>query len=131
MNYRKKVKKELGERYVYKKYMSTSEIKKKLSGSIGYEERLVATVVAGCVKVNAVICFRNKEPHTLIDILVKDVPTSTDWTCFDSLIDVLKLPSINLENDMFSIMNREVREHNLSYTECNYQQIEGKLLTKS
>ena len=110
--------------------MSAYEVKKKLSGKSGYEEQLVATLIVGCVKINTVICFRNREPQVVLDVFVKDTPTSPEWICFDSLSDTVRLTSYNLEQDMFNAMNREVTEHHLSYTDCNFEQIEGKLIGK-
>lgn len=130
MNLRKQLKKNLGERYCYRRYMSAYEVKKKLSGKSGYEEQLVATLVVGCVKINAVICFRNSEPQVVLDVFVKDIPTSPEWICFDSISDNVRLTSYNLEQDMFNAMNRDVTEHHLSYTDCNFEQIEGKLIGK-
>ena len=131
MNLRKQLKKDLGKRYCFKRYMSAGDVKKKLYGKAGYEERLVATLVVGCVKINAVIYFTGESPNIVLDVLVKDTPNGVDWVCFDTLTDNVGLTSYELEQDLFNVMNREVIEHHLSYTECNYKQIKGKLITKS
>jgi hypothetical protein len=130
MNLRKQLKKDLGERYCYRRYMSACEVKKKMIGMSEIEEQLVATMIVGCIKINAVICFKNREPQIVLDIFVKDTPTSPEWICFDSLNDNVRLTSYYLEQDMFNVMNREVVEHNLSYTDCNFEQIEGKIIGK-
>lgn len=60
------------------------------------------------------------------DILVKDTPDSEEWICYDTLGDEIKLSSRNIEQAMFGILNREVNEYGLSYTQCNFEVINGK-----
>ena len=106
--------------------MTAGEVKKKLYGKAGYEERLVATLTVGCVKINAVIYFIDEEPQIGLDILVKDTPESEEWICYDTLSDEIKLSPRNIEQSMFDILNREVKEYGLSYTQCNFEVINGK-----
>lgn len=126
MNLRKQLKKDLGKRYCFKRYMTAGEVKKKLYGKAGYEERLVATLTVGCVKINAVIYFIDEKSQIALDILVKDTPESEEWICYDTLSDEIKLSSRSIEQSMFDILNREVKEYGLSYTECNFEVINGK-----
>ncbi|MGN0477178.1 MAG: hypothetical protein ACI4HM_07570 [Ruminococcus sp.] len=128
MNLRKQLKKDLGERYCFKRYMSAGEVKKKLYGKAGYEERLVATLTVGCVKINAVIYFIDEEPQIGLDVLVKDTPESEEWICYDTLPDEIKLSPRAIGQSMFDILNREVKEYGLSYTECNFEVINGKVI---
>lgn len=60
------------------------------------------------------------------DILVTDTPEREEWICYDTLSDEIKLSPRSIEQSMFDILNREVKEYGLSYTECNYEVINGK-----
>ena len=62
------------------------------------------------------------------DILVKDKPESTEWICYDTVTDEVKLCSYNLEQTMFDILNRVVKKYGLSYTDCNFEVINGKVI---
>lgn len=64
------------------------------------------------------------------DILVKDTPDSKEWICYDTLNDDVKYNSLNLEQEMFNILNREVKEYGLSYTDCNFEVVNGKVMNK-
>lgn len=78
------------------------------------------------MKINAVV-FPTPDKMLLgFDILVKDTPESEEWICYDTLSDEIKLSPRSIEQSMFHIMNREVKEYGLSYTECNFEVINGK-----
>lgn len=95
-------------------------------GTGGKEERLVASLTIGCVKVNLFLFLGDEIMQTGFDILVKDNLESKEWICFDSFTKEIKLTSYNLEQSMFEILNEEVEEYSLSYTECNFDVVEGK-----
>ena len=89
-------------------------------------DTLFASLTVGCVKINAVV-FPTPDKMLLgFDILVKDTPESKEWICYDTLSDEIKLSPRSIEQSMFHIMNREVKEYGLSYTECNFEVINGK-----
>lgn len=127
MNERKKLKKLLSEKYIFKKYLSSAEVRKLLSeNSKNKHEKLFASLTVGCVKINAVI-YPTPDRMTMgYDILVKDTPDSKEWICYDTLNDEVKFNALNLEQEMFNILNREAKEYGLSYTECNFEVINGK-----
>ena len=62
------------------------------------------------------------------DILVKDNPDSTEWICYDTITDEVKLSSYNLEQTMFDILNRVVKKYGLSYTDCKFEVVNGKMI---
>lgn len=127
MNERKKLKKHLGDKYIFKMYLSVNEVKKLLSeNSKDKHDTLFASLTVGCVKINAVV-FPTPDKMLLgFDILVKDTPESEEWICYDTLSDEIKLSHRSIEQSMFDILNREVKEYGLSYTECNFEVINGK-----
>lgn len=131
MNERKKLKKQLGDKYIFKKYLSSAEVRKiLLKNPKGEHEKIFASLTVGCVKIYTVI-FPTPDSMTIgYDVLVKDIPNSTEWICYDTLSDEIKLSSRNIEQSMFDIMNREVKEYGLSYTDCNFEVINGKVINK-
>ena len=129
MNERKKLKKLLAEKYNFKVFMSVSEVKKLLSENPkDNHEKLFASLVVGCVKINAIV-FPTPDKVVLgFDILIKDKPDSTEWICYDTVTDEIKLSSYSLEQTMFDILNREVKQYGLSYTDCNFEIVNGKVI---
>ena len=94
MNERKKLKKQLVNKYIFKMYLSVNEVKKILSENPkDKHDTLFASLTVGCVKINAVV-----------------FPTP----------DKMLLG--------FDILNREVKAYGLSYTECNFEVINGKVI---
>ena len=131
MNERKKLKKQLGDKYIFKKYLSSAEVRKILSeDSKDKHEKLFASLTVGCVKINAII-FPTPDCMMMgYDILVKDTHDSKEWICYDTLNDDVKYNSLNLEQEMFNILSREVKEYGLSYTDCNFEVVNGKVMNK-
>ena len=127
MNKRKKLKKQLGDKYIFRRYLSTQEVRKILSENPkGKHERLVASLTVGCVKINAVI-FPTVDCMSIgYDILVKDNPNSNEWIRYDTLNEDVKYNTHNMEQEMLNILNREVKKYGLSYTECNFEVLNGK-----
>ncbi len=131
MNERKRLKKLLREKYSFIKYLSSSEVRKILSENPkNKHEKLFASLTVGCVKINAII-FPTPDSMTMgYDILVKDSPESAEWICYDTLNDEVKYNALNLEQEMFNILNREVEKYGLSYTDCNFEVVNGKVVNK-
>ena len=131
MNERKRLRKLLGDKYSFIKYLSLAEVRKLLcENPKDNHEKLFASLTVGCVKINAVI-YPTPDCMTMgYDILVKDTPDSTEWICYDTLNDGLKYNALNLEQEMFNILNREVEKYGLSYTDCNFEVVNGKAVNK-
>ena len=127
MNERKRLKKLLGDKYIFKIYLSLTEVRDILQ-SKDTHEKLFASLTVGCVKINAIV-FPNADNMQIgFDILVKDKSDSTEWICYDTVTDEIKLSSYNLEQTMFDILNRVVKKYGLSYTECNFEILNGKMI---
>lgn len=75
MNERKKLKKLFSEKYIFKKYLSSAEVRKILyENPKDKHEKLFASLTVGCVKINAVI-YPTPDRMTMgYDVLVKDTP---------------------------------------------------------
>ena len=127
MNERKRLNKLLGDKYIFKIYLSLTEVRDILQ-SKDTHEKLFASLTVGCVKINAIL-FPNADNMQIgFDILVKDKPDSTERICYDTVTDDVKLYSYNLEQTMFDILNRVVKKYGLSYTECNFEILNGKMI---
>ena len=79
MNERKKLKKQLRDKYIFRRYLSTQEVRKILSENPkDKHDTLFASLTVGCVKINAVV-FPTPDKMLLgFDILVKDTPESEE-----------------------------------------------------
>ena len=127
MNERKRLKKLLGDKYIFKIFLPLSEVKN-IFHYKNTHEKLFASLTAGCVKINAIVFPNSDDMQIGFDILVKDKPDSTEWICYDTVIDEVKISSYNLEQTMFDILNRVVKKYGLSYTECNFEVVNGKVI---
>ena len=131
MNERKKLKKQLVDKYIFKMYLSVNEVKNLLSENPkNKHDTLFASLTVGCVKINAVVFPTPDKMLIGFDILVKDTPDSKEWICYDTLNDDVKYNSLNLEQEMFNILSREVKAYGLSYTDCNFEVVNGKVINK-
>ena len=132
MNERRKLKRQLGRNYKYKRYMTAGEAKALLNSKTkDKHEKLYASLKVGCVKINAVL-FPTPTGMTFgCDILVKDKPDSKEWICYDSIAEPFRYATLNLEQELFDILDKEVREQGLSYTECNFEKLNGKTVNKA
>lgn len=119
----KKLKLLLGEQYMYERYYSNEDLSALLQRSPQrVAERVLASLSAGCVRIDALL-YRSREGLKLgYDIFVKDSPESSDWVCYDRPDDKVSLE----EEVMLSVLNRIVLENGLSYTECSFEQLQGK-----
>ena len=132
MNKRRKLKRQLVSQYEFKRYMTAGEAKAILNSSPkNNRERLYAFLTVGCVKISAVL-FPTPSGMTFgCDILVKDKPDSKEWICYDSIGEPFRYNALNLEQELFDILDKEVKAHGLSYTECNFEKLNGKTVNKT
>ena len=132
MNERRKLKRQLGSKYKFKRYMTAGEAKNLLnSNPQNSHERLYASLKAGCVKISAVL-FPTPSGMTFgCDILVKDKPDSKEWICYDSIGEPFRYAALNLEQELFDILDKEVKAQGLSYTECNFEKLTGNTVSKT
>ena len=79
MNKRRKLKRQLGKKYRYKKFMTAFEVKKLLESQMDKnQERLYASLIIGCVKIHVVLFPTPKGTALGCDIFVKDKPDSEE-----------------------------------------------------
>ena len=85
----------------------------------------MASLTVGCVKIEATL-FKSKEKLKLCyDVFVKDTPDSDEWICYENPPDTVKLK----EAEMLLVLDRIVKENGLSYTECCFEKLDGKVIS--
>ena len=126
MNLTKDLKNQLGDKYSFTRPVSDRDIFL-LQRNIpqNFSEIVVASLTVGCVKIEATL-FKTKEKLSLCyDVFVKDTPDSDEWICYENPSDTVKLK----EAEMLSVLDRIVSENGLSYTECCFEKLNGKVIS--
>ena len=126
MKLTKDLKNQLGDKYSFTRPVSDRDIFL-LQRNIpqNFSEAVVASLTVGCVKIEATL-FKNKEKLSLCyDVFVKDTPDSDEWICYETPTDTVKLR----EAEMLSVLDRIVSENGLSYTECCFEKLNGKVIS--
>lgn len=121
----KELKKLLGEKYSFSRLLSDRDILRlQKRPPKYYTDRVIASLIAGCVKIEAVL-FRDGEKLLLgYDIFVKDDPDSAEWIRYDTPNDRVKFK----ESEMLAVLDRIVTANGLSYTECCFERLDGKIV---
>ena len=126
MKLTKDLKNQLGDKYSFTRPVSDRDIFL-LQRNIpqNFSEVVVASLTVGCVKIEATL-FKTKEKLSLCyDVFVKDTPDSDEWICYENPSDTVKLK----EAEMLSVLDRIVSENGLSYTECCFEKLNGKVIS--
>ena len=126
MKLTKDLKNQLGDKYSFTRPVADRDIFL-LQRNIpqNFSEAVVASLTVGCVKIEATL-FKTKEKLSLCyDVFVKDTPDSDEWICYETPTDAVKLK----EAEMLSILDRIVSENGLSYTECCFEKLDGKVIS--
>ena len=125
MNKIRKLKKELGNKYLFRRFISDKEIRRlQKTYTAEFEPMTVAELTAGYVKIECSIYKSEFGLQLGYDVFVKDAPSSAYWIFYDS-------PNVlasTKESDMLSVLNRVVEENGLSYTECCFKKLDGKIV---
>ena len=122
----KELKNQLGDKYFFCRPMSDRDIfLLQRKPPQNFAETVVASLTVGCVKIEATL-FKNKEKLSLCyDVFVKDTPDSDEWIYYETPTDTVKLK----ETEMLFVLDRIVSENGLSYTECCFEKLNGKVIS--
>ena len=122
----KELKNQLGDKYFFCRPMSDRDIfLLQRKPPQNFAETVVASLTVGCVKIEATL-FKNKEKLSLCyDVFVKDTPDSDEWIYYETPTDTVKLK----ETEMLFVLDRIVSENGLSYTECCFEKLDGKVIS--
>ena len=127
MSRKKELQRQLGGRYSYERLLSDREIQKlRRDIPADFSETTAAVLIAGCLRLAAVLYRSCKELLLGYDVFVKDDPDSPEWIFYDSLSDPVSLK----EADMLRVLDRMASEHGLSYTESCFGRLDGKAVRK-
>ena len=121
----KEIRKQLGSNYRYSRKLKEKEIQElKRHIPSDFSETPAASLIAGCLRLDAVL-YRSGDTLLLgYDIFVKDDPASLEWIYYDGLSEPVSLK----EADMIRVLDRMVSEHGLSYTESCFTRLNGKVI---
>ena len=124
MSRKKELQKQLGSGYIYGRYLDERSVRQlKRQFPENFSEMVIASLTAGCLRLNAVAYRACKELLFGYDVLVKGDPASTKWILYDSLSDAVRLK----ESDMLRILDGAAKRHGLSYTESCFTRLDGKV----
>lgn len=123
----RKMKNQLGKLYSYKQYITEKEVRRlKKINPPQFELMTVCSLIAGYVKIEASIFKLDGKIQLGYDVFVKDEPDTPEWICYDSPTDEV----IIRESALLTVLDRVVKENELSYTECCFERIDGRLVKK-
>ena len=122
MNRAKELRKSLGERYTFKRWVSGQELFRlqRYPPEVFYDT-VVAELVVGCVKMEAVAFKDGDRIEVGYDIFVKDAPDMKGWICYDVVNKALRVK----ESEMLAELDKYVKTNGLSYTESCFEKLDG------
>ena len=108
--------------YSYEKCVGDDEIRRLLfTFRQDFPEQTAAVLIAGYVKLNAVLYQKDGRIHLGCDLYVKDSPNSAEWIFYEALRETEDVSELS----MLKILDHAVKEHGLSYTECCFERLDG------
>jgi len=108
--------------YYYQKCVGDDEIRRLLfTFRQDFPEQTAAVLIAGCIKLNAVLYQKEGRLHLGCDLYVKDSPGSVEWIFYEALCDSEDVSELS----MLKILDHAVKKHDLSYTECCFERLDG------
>lgn len=114
------LKKELGSAYLFTAKHSNEELQQILKSNLNkHADEVPYSLEAGCVNIEATIFHDGNRLYTGYDICVRTHDAPMEWSSYASIPDKVNLNSGNMEQEMFNVLDRFVKENNLSYTELN------------
>lgn len=116
---RKKIKRELGERYRFCQIFPERKIRK--AELVFPGPQTVASLTVGCVRIESRLYPDEGSLKPAWYVFVKDDPVSPDWIFYESP----EGPASGKEREMFRVLDQIVRRDHLSYTECCFERLEG------
>ncbi len=108
--------------YSYRRWADEDEIRSLLAHPPAhFSERTAAELIAGCVRLTAVLYEIGGRVCLGFDFYVKDSPGSAEWILFENLCGA----GDTKESTMLNILDEAVTAHGLSYTECSFAKLDG------
>lgn len=124
----KEIKNKLGELYSYEQYITEKEVRRlKKINPPKFDLMTVCSLTAGYVKIEVSVFKWDGQVQLGYDVFVKDAPNTPEWICYDSPSDTVVLK----ESALLSVLDKIVKDKELSYTECCFEKINGKLVKRN
>ena len=119
-----KLKKTLGDAYIFHAELSNRKLKEILTTQdVSYTDTVAFMLNAGCVNIEATV-FLSADGLTIgYDCCVKDREDDGDWISYDVIPEPINLDADDMELEMFQVLDRFVTQRGLSYTHCNCRNI--------
>lgn len=128
MNKQRKLKKELKGGYRFQQKFSPATVARMLTRLYSSDSIIeAATLQVGVVRLDAVLYWSCGGYRLGYDLMVRDGSSSPDWICYESLGDEVRYNVWNLEREMFQVLDRAVEQYGLSYTQCRFPKLDGKI----
>ena len=126
MSRAKELRKCLGERYSFKRWVSGQELfRLQKRPPEDFTAAVLAELIVGCVKMEAVAYLDGGRVEVGYDIFVKDSPDAREWICYDISNRAVRLK----ESEMLAELDRVVSASGLSYTDCCFERLDGVVIT--
>ena len=127
MNRKQTLRRALGERYRYERFLSHSALQRlRERPPESFSEAVVAALAVGYVRLS-VVAYRSFSSVLLgYDVFVRDAPEAAEWIFYDSLPEPVRLR----EAEMLRVLDDFVETRGLSYTECCFARLDGKSTEK-
>lgn len=129
VNKQRQVKKSVKEGYRFEQRFTPAKVERMLNWLEPSNSVVVAaSMIAGYVRLDAVLYWDHGKYHMGYDLLVIDSPFNPEWICYESLPDEVRYNAWNLEREMFQVLDRAVEQYGLSYTECRFPTVDSNRL---
>lgn len=119
------LKRELGEKYQFCRFLSDKEIRQiQKSNPLEFEPQIVASLTVGCVKMECCLYKAEADLQLGYDVFVKDDPDAAEWIFYHS-------PNVSAstkEAKMLAVLDQVIKQNGLSYTKCCFEKLEGKII---
>ena len=113
--------------YRYEKHMDDDEIYGIVNGYKKLEsDCMLASLVVGCLKIEAVFYRANEEKLPVFEVYVKASADAEEWICFDSPDDEVPMVDHDFAHNMFRALERVRMDYGLSYTDPDFEMLAGK-----
>lgn len=123
MSRRRELQRQLGEKYLYQRFLSYTAVQQlQKHPPSAFAETVTASLTVGCIRLNAVVYRSHSSILLGYDVFVKDNPGTGEWIFYDSLPDTVSLK----EDRMLQILDAFVAAQELSYTESCFAHLDGK-----
>lgn len=115
------LKKQLGDAYVFQSFDLPQQMQEP---PLLCTERTLAILTAGCLQIRAMEFLLSEGSYLGYDVFVKEALDATEWICYDTPADTVSV----CESNMLAVLDRVVLQNGLSYTDCRFERLMGKVL---